>query len=116
MLSLFDVDTGGTREEQDDEYLQSITEVLGPLPESCLRLWQRRSNVVHLDGTLLQEVVDEGISEPLEDLVRLYRPADMDDRDAASFIDFLRSMLQVEPHRRALTGELLEHQWLSERK
>lgn len=88
---------------------------MGPLPETSLALWERRSNIVHPDGTLLEEVVEEGISEPLADLVAMYKPGDMDEKDAASFVDFLRRVLRVEPGQRALTSELLEHPWLSSR-
>jgi hypothetical protein len=75
--------------------------------------WCRRKAFVDESGKLLEEVVEEGISEPLEKLVRLLKPADMGSKEVAMFIDFLRLMLRFEPERRALTGELLRHPWLA---
>ena len=96
-----------SRAEQDDEYLQSITEIMGLLSRSFLDLWERRAASINEDGNLLESVVEEGISEPLHELVMSDKPKGMSKTDAAMFIDFLRSMLRVEPAERTFTSELL---------
>ncbi|KAL3419950.1 serine/threonine-protein kinase SRPK3 [Phlyctema vagabunda] len=113
MASLFYADGFSTKEEQDDEYLQSIVEVMGPLPIDMLSRWSRRADFVDAEGKLLQRVAEAGISEPLDELVNLYKPDGMDTKEMESFIGFLRMMLRFVPEERASASELLKHPWLS---
>lgn len=90
-----------------------MTEVLGPLPPDMLQQWKDRNGFVDEDGNLLAEVVEEGISKPLRELIAIQKPAAMSSTEASVFEDFVRSMLQYEPDKRASTAELLRHPWIT---
>lgn len=101
-----------TSEEQDNDYLFSITEVLGPLPASFLSSWVGRSDMVDEFGNVLPEDDEEVDSNSFEELVMQFKPQDMDKDETALFLDFLRCMLHIDPTARVLTDELLQHPWL----
>lgn len=102
----------GSEEDRENELLQSMTEVLGPLPQRLLAYWERRASFVDPDGNLLDNIIKEGISEPLYELIALYSPHDMSSVEAASFEEFLHLMLQFNPEDRATAKDLLQHSWL----
>jgi len=116
---LFSIDGFETREEQDDEHLQGITEILGPLPQHLLALWPNRADFVTDSGELLPDVVEEGIGEPLDELIDLYCPESMRGeeldkrREREEFLSLLRGMLKVRPEERKSAAELLKSEWLN---
>ncbi len=116
--NLFSIDGFATREEQDDEHLQGITEILGPLPPDLLALWPNRAGFVTDSGELLPDVVEEGISEPLDELIDLHclesmRGEELNKRrEREDFLSLLRGMLKVQPEERKTAGELLKREWL----
>lgn len=65
VTDVFFVDHHIKGEEQDDELLQSMIEVLGPLPQSMLQFWERRQLVVDEDGILLAERLKEPHTVPI---------------------------------------------------
>ena len=87
-------------EEQDDEHLQSMIEVLGPIPERMLQLWRGRQSVIDEDGNLLEEHVEDPFSDPLDVQISDRKPDCMSSKDASTFESFLRSIFQYEPEER----------------
>ncbi|KAI9765431.1 MAG: hypothetical protein M1840_007389 [Geoglossum simile] len=112
---LFTLDPFNDEEKRNDEHLQRITEILGPLPPDMLSHWRNRRDFVDENGNLLESVVSKGISKPLEELIRTEKPVDMDRKEEDLFTSFLRSMLQLEPSKRMLAKKLQKHLWLAGR-
>lgn len=64
LVNMFYVDSFKKGEELDDEHLQSMIEVLGPMPERMLQLWRGRQSVLDEDGNLLEKHVEDQCSYP----------------------------------------------------
>lgn len=90
-----------------------MTEVLGPLPPDMLKLWRDRDSFVNSDGDLLDEVIEKGVSEPLNELIALQKPVGMPSVEVPIFEDFVRSMLRYKSEERASTAYLLRHPWIN---
>lgn len=108
--NLFSIDGFATREEQNGEHLQGITEILGPLPSDLLALWPNRAGFVTDSSELLPDVIKEGIREPLDELIDLYCSESMSGeesdtrRERKEFLSLLRGMLKVRPEKRKRAG------------
>lgn len=99
---------------QDDDHLQSMIEVLGPMPKRMLQHWKGRLSVVDEDGNLLKNQVENPFSDPLEAQISERIPDCPTLDEASSFESFIRSILQCEPKERPSAEELLRHRWLTE--
>ncbi|TKA53794.1 hypothetical protein B0A49_09695 [Cryomyces minteri] len=110
---LFEVSQWGSPQEQDNEHIQGLVEVLGPLPADLFALWTDRAAHVDEEGNLLPKVIEEGISEPLNESLQTEKPKGISDQDLALFEEFLRCMLRFHPMQRLSAAELLKHPWLA---
>lgn len=108
----FDLDGAGNSEARNDDHLQSMIEVLGPMPERMLQAWGRRQYFVDDDGNLLQKCIEDSLSDPLEFQIAKYKPICMSSEEALVFEDFLMSLFKYEPEKRPSAEELLQHPWL----
>lgn len=110
---VFFVDSSMSREDQVNELLQSMIEVLGPMPKRFLQRWRGRSSVVDEDGKLLQKHIEDPLSISLHDEISEQKPPFWSSETASAFEDFIRMMLQFEPDNRPSTEELIQHPWLN---
>lgn len=101
-------------EERDDEHLQSMIEVLGPIPERLLQLWRGRQSVVDEYGSLLERHVEDPFSEPLDVQISKFKPACMSSEEASVFESFIRMIFRYEPEERPTAEEILRHRWLTQ--
>ncbi|KAK5279073.1 hypothetical protein LTR16_008013, partial [Cryomyces antarcticus] len=67
-----------------------MVEVLGALPADLSALWTDRAAHVDEEGNLLPKVIEEGISEPLNESLQTEKPKGISDQALALFEDFLR--------------------------
>ncbi|KAL4943337.1 hypothetical protein BDV06DRAFT_234751 [Aspergillus oleicola] len=99
----------------EDDHLARITEVLGNLPLEFIRKGKRAGHffdekgnlrrIPYLKPTSLKCLLD-GETKPF------LRPADMPKTEFPVFIDFIRSMLEIDPASRKSAAELLRHEWV----
>ncbi|MCJ1240471.1 hypothetical protein MMC14_008474 [Varicellaria rhodocarpa] len=104
------------RQETEDTNLINIIERVGPLPPDLQSHWANRDKHINASGELLHpDDVDpeETVSGDLHHVVRLARPLDMSDREAAVFESLIERMLQYDPGKRPSTTELLRHAWFT---
>ena len=111
---MFEVDSFKKGEEQDNEHLQSMIEVLGPMPKRMLGLWRGRHSVVDENGHLLEEHLEDPFSDLLDVQASERKPKSMSMKDALAFENFLRSIFQYEPEERPSAEELLRYHRLTE--
>ena len=107
----FYVDSFMKGEERDNEHLQSIVEVLGPMPVNLLSDWQSRHKIIDESGSLLPGL-DE-FKDSLRDQILKYKPSTMSQDDALAFEDLMRLMFRYQADERASAEELLQHPWIN---
>ncbi|KAM3448170.1 hypothetical protein MY3296_008040 [Beauveria thailandica] len=100
----------------EDDHLARIAEVLGPFPSTLLEKGRRSADFFDEQGKLIRVCNLKPTS--LERLVNgdvkpFIKPADMLETEIAIFIDFIKSMLAIDPMARKSAAELLQHEWLS---
>lgn len=113
LCNLFAINGFESEEDQKDELMQSMVAVLGPMPSEFLQLWTTRSKFLNADRTLLEKIIQEGVSEPLNELIDESRPEGITDKQVELFGGFLRYMLQYSVEQRASTVMLLDHPWIN---
>lgn len=120
----------------EDDHLARIVEILGPFPSSLLKKGRHSADFFDEQGIIPICVVVLGFfanvfensgkliripnlkATSLERLLNgkvkpLIKPDDMPDTEIGSFIDFIKSMLAIDPMARKSAAELLKHEWLS---
>ncbi|KAG6179774.1 hypothetical protein E4U36_005349 [Claviceps purpurea] len=111
----FGVEEGDTWTPEDD-HLAKIVEIIGPIPSSLLKQGRRTAEffdeqgefrrIPNLGPTSLERLLNG-------DRMPCIKPSDMSDDEVVVFIDFVRSMLQIDPGKRKSAAQLLQHEWLS---
>lgn len=86
-----------------------MIEVLGPIPERILQNWRGRQSVIDEDGNLLQEHVEDPVSDPLDVKTSEGKPSGMSSEETSAFEIFIRSIFRYEPEERPSAEELLKH-------
>ncbi|KAG6102907.1 hypothetical protein E4U14_006535 [Claviceps sp. LM454 group G7] len=100
----------------EDDHLAKIVEILGPIPSSLLKQGCRTAEFFDEQGEFRR--IPKFPLTSLEHLLNGERmprmkPSDMSDDEVVVFIDFVRSMLQIDPKKRKSAKQLLQHEWLS---
>ncbi|KAM0745541.1 hypothetical protein ACQRIT_000925 [Beauveria bassiana] len=100
----------------EDDHLARIVEILGPFPSSLLKKGRHSADFFDDQGQLIR--IPNLRATSLERLLNgkvkpLIKPDDMPDTEIGSFIDFIKSMLAIDPMARKSAAELLKHEWLS---
>ncbi|KAG6126970.1 hypothetical protein E4U28_000283 [Claviceps purpurea] len=100
----------------EDDHLAKIVEIIGPIPSSLLKQGRRTAEffdeqgefrrIPNLGPTSLERLLNG-------DRMPCIKPSDMSDDEVVVFIDFVRSMLQIDPVKRKSAAQLLQHEWLS---
>ncbi|KAG6214592.1 hypothetical protein E4U26_000298, partial [Claviceps purpurea] len=91
----------------EDDHLAKIVEIIGPIPSSLLKQGRRTAEFFDEQGPTSLERLLNG------DRMPCIKPSDMSDDEVVVFIDFVRSMLQIDPGKRKSAAQLLQHEWLS---
>ncbi|KAG8413358.1 hypothetical protein J3458_012928 [Metarhizium acridum] len=99
----------------EDDHLARIAEVLGPFPSSLLKKGRRSTDFFDEQGKLIR--IRNLKPTSLERLVNgevkpFLKPCDMPEAEIATFIDFIKGMLEVDPTSRKSAAELLQHDWI----
>lgn len=112
-----------------------MIEVLGPFPSQLLKCGKRTADFFNERGKMFRVIgvveltliwllatgdllrIQQLESTTLERLINgttkpFLRPSDMPDAEVPIFIDFVTSMLSIDPARRRPAAELLQHDWL----
>ncbi|ATY65908.1 kinase-like domain [Cordyceps militaris] len=121
----------------EDDHLARIAEVLGPFPSTLLEKGRRSAEFFDKQGIISTSIVlplgyFANVCESLGKLIRVrnlkstsleclvngdakpfIKPADMPETEIGIFIDFIKSMLAIDPMARKSAAELLQHEWLS---
>ncbi|QQK39519.1 Calcium/calmodulin-dependent protein kinase II isoform [Penicillium digitatum] len=99
----------------DDDRLARTIEVLGDFPPGLLQDGSKTAEFFNTNGSLLR--ISDLIPTSLERVINgterpFLKPNDMPDTEIPIFIDFLQSMLTIDPAHRKSAAELLRHEWL----
>lgn len=113
LVTLFDVFWVDHDNPQDDKHLQSMIEVLGPMPESMRNAWKGRRSIVDEDGNLLEELTHDSYSEPLDVQITEIMPAGVTCDESSAFESFMWTIFQWDPEDRPSAEELLQHRWVT---
>ncbi|KAG6179775.1 hypothetical protein E4U36_005350 [Claviceps purpurea] len=100
----------------EDDHLAKIVEILGPIPSSLLKQGRRTAEFFDEQGKFLRipNLGPTSLERLLNgDRMPRMKPSDMSDDEVVVFIDFVRSMLQIDPMKRKSAAQLLQHKWLS---
>ncbi|KAF1734413.1 Serine/threonine-protein kinase SRPK [Beauveria bassiana] len=100
----------------EDDHLARIVEILGPFPSSLLKKGRHSADLFDEQGKLIRipNLKATSLERLLNGKVKpLIKPDDMPDTEIGSFIDFIKSMLAIDPMARKSAAELLKHEWLS---
>ncbi|KAG6103061.1 hypothetical protein E4U14_006455 [Claviceps sp. LM454 group G7] len=100
----------------EDDHLAKIVEILGPIPSSLLKQGCRTAEFFDEQGEFLRipNLGPTSLERLLNgDRMPRMKPSDMSDDEVVVFIDFVRSMLQIDPKKRKSAAQLLQHEWLS---
>ncbi|TWU72628.1 hypothetical protein ED733_000214 [Metarhizium rileyi] len=104
----------GTWTAEDDQ-LARMAEVLGPFPTSLLQRGRRSTEFFDEKGKLIR--IPNFKRTSLERLINgeekpFLRPLDMPEAEVATFIDFIKGMLEIDPTSRKSAADLLQHEWI----
>lgn len=106
---LFVIGTWGlTDEEIDDEHLQQLISVLGPLPADLRAQWPRYS--LYYSGSGARITPEEDETPPLTTLLKRNAPPEMGTGEEAVGV-LLREILQYDPAKRPTAADLLKNSW-----
>ncbi|KAG6106266.1 hypothetical protein E4U14_004698 [Claviceps sp. LM454 group G7] len=100
----------------EDFHLARIVEIFGPIPSSLLKQGCRTAEFFDEQGEFLRipNLGPTSLERLLNgDRMPRIKPSDMSDDEVVVFIDFVRSMLQIDPKKRKSAAQLLQHEWLS---
>ena len=101
----------------NDQQLRDIVQRLGPIPVRLRAEWCHADKFVNAGGALLIESKDVEPGEywygNMVDAAAVQKPKDMSEGEVEVFLEFIQSMLQWEPAKRASTEELLKHRWFT---
>ncbi|GAM86930.1 hypothetical protein ANO11243_049510 [Dothideomycetidae sp. 11243] len=113
MTSVFEVGAFTKGQQRDDEYLQSMAEVLGTMPKDLLQRWEARASYLDEDGNVLAEPLGGSASDSLHVQIKAQKPRDMSTKETCLFEDFICSALRWQPKDRLTAAQLLQHPWLN---
>ncbi|PQK13443.1 hypothetical protein BB8028_0004g03740 [Beauveria bassiana] len=100
----------------EDDHLARIVEILGPFPSSLLKRGRHSADFFDEQGKLIRipNLKATSLERLLNGKVKpLIKPDDMPGTEIGSFIDFIKSMLAIDPMARKSAAELLKYEWLS---
>ncbi|KZT61753.1 kinase-like protein [Calocera cornea HHB12733] len=105
------------RVSEDQYHLASIIQLLGPLPKRLLQCCSRTNDFYDADGAFAclinaDQLLTRSAVNSIEERILKQHPG-LSSHSLASFVSFLRYIMNPDPSERATAADALQHEWLA---